>query len=259
MLVKEICRLGYFDKVIVDGYVLPLYNDLGIEVKQNQSIINALENNNQAFSQGIARLRISISGEVLNTESTSEINRMRRHRERELGLRRCLVGGFDRYYIGYADIFIVKSDSLMPKLIENTGNSFDNISKLSKTDYELELLTRAVDIQKKIISESIGLTECNIAIIDRVYIQKHFRRCKISSWIHQNLADLIKTFGMVDIAAAMIVPGDFANESEKLFGMTKEEYEQLLIKHYKNNGYKMTTNNIMVRRFVEKKKLFGVL
>lgn len=259
MLIREICRLGYFDKVVVDGYILPLYNDFGIEIKQDQSIISAIEENNQTFNQGIARLRINIAGESLNNDSPSEIARMRRHREKDLRLKGCNLGIIDRYYIGYVDIFIVKSNNLLPKILEHTGKSYEDIQKISNNDYELTMLLTAINIQHKLLKENKELNECNIAIVDKVYIQINFRRCGISSWIHNNLNDLIKVYGMIDTAAAIMLPGDFNNESKKWFNMTKEEYEQMLMQHYKNVGYKQIQNNILYKQFLKNKRILGII
>lgn len=258
MLVKEICRIGYFDKVTIDGYLLPLYNNLGIEVKQEQTLVTAIEANSQAFNQGIARLRITIYGEASLEDSPVDINRMRRHREKEMRLQRCNFGLFDRYPIAYMDVFIVKSDSLLPKYLNNTGKTYNDISKVSKTDYELEMLSKALELQEKIKKEHSEL-DTNIAIIDRIYVNENFRRCKISTWIHNNLQELINVYGMVTIGAALIVPGDFAAESITKFGMQKEEYEKMLLKHYSTMGYKNGKNGIMTKMFVDRKKLFGIL
>jgi len=255
MLVREICRLGYFDKVIVDGYMLPLYNDLGIEIKHSQSIMDAIEENTQAFSHNVARLRINIAGESLNNELPNDIIRMRRHREKELNLKRCCMEKIDRYYIGYVDIFIVKGNNK----IEETENCYKNIQKISKNEYEYTMLTTAVSIQQRLLKENKELLECNIAIVDKVYVQINFRRCGISSWIHNNLHELIKIYGMLDTVAVILMPGDFNNESKKMFNMTKDEYEQMLTQHYKNVGYKQLQNNVMYRQFLKSKKILGLI
>lgn len=259
MHIREICRMGYFDRVIIDGYMLPLYNDLGIEIKESQSIIDAIEENNQTFSQGIARLRLNIAGEATNIDSPLELARMRKHREKDLGLEKCTLGNMDRYYIGYVDIFILKSNNLLPALLEHKGKTYEDVEKISHNDYELMMLLAAIDIQKNLLDENKNLQECNIAIVDKVFVHYNFRRCGISSWIHDNLSDLIKVYGMIDIAAAIMLPGDFNNESKRIFNMTKEEYEQMLIQHYVNVGYKPIQHNIMYKQFLKTKKILGIL
>ena len=43
MNISEVCRRGYFDNVIIDGYTMPLYNSMGIELHNNESLNEALD------------------------------------------------------------------------------------------------------------------------------------------------------------------------------------------------------------------------
>lgn len=258
MFVKEICRIGYFDRVVFDGYILPLYNDTGIEIKQDQSLIKAIEDNNQAFNQGIARLRINIAGESINNkDSINEVARMRKHREKELKLQRFSLGNIDRYYIGYADLLIVKADSLLPKLLEHKGKTEEDILKISNNEYQSLILSSAIEIQSKLMRESEDNTEQNVAILDKVYVHSNFRRCGISKWLQENLHDLIRIYGLVDVGAVLLIPGDFSDESSRQFNMSKIEYEQLLAKHYRNSGYKIFKDTVMYKIFRKRKSIFN--
>ena len=58
MQVRKICSLGYFDKIYVDGYMMPMYNNKGIEINENESLAESIENNKQSYNQGIGKLKI---------------------------------------------------------------------------------------------------------------------------------------------------------------------------------------------------------
>lgn len=248
MDVIKICKQGYFDRLIVDGYMMPLYNSRGVEIKlNNASLIESIENSNNPFNNGLGKLRINIIGEALNKDTYEEIAKMQEHRETELGLERIKLGVIDRYIIGYVDILILKSDYSLPNNITNKGNTIHELEQTVR-DGDLELIKKACKIQEKLKKETL---DCNIAIIDKLYIHYEFRRCGISSWIHSNIKDIIKLYGMINIGAVLLIPGDFSNESETKFNMTREEYEKMLIKHYKDVGYKVVKDNIMINSIIK--------
>lgn len=246
MLVRKICSLGYFDRLIVDGYMMPMYSNRGIEINEGNSLVEAFELSKQSYNNGIGKLRINIAGEATNEDTQSEIERMREHREKSIGLVRTKIGDTDRYIIGYADILVLKSDNSFPVNICNTGKTVEDILKLAKGEDELKLMTKALSIQQKIKKESGN--DINIAIVDKVYVNKEFRRCKISTWIHSNIREIAKIYGMVDIGAVVLIPGDFNDEATKVFNMTKKEYEDMLEKHYKKIGYRYIDKDIMYKK-----------
>ena len=254
MDVNEICRRGYFDRVVIDGYMMPMYNNKGIVIgNMNESLIDCLENNKTAYNQCMGKLRINVAGEALNKEAYADILRMQEHREKDLKLTGVKIGTTDRYNIGYADILILKNDNLFPDGVTNKGNTEDDMIKLAKGEDELRLMLKALDIQHKNLS-SEEYEKYNIAILDKLYINKQFRQCKISTWIHKNMYDLIKVYGMVDVGAILLMPGDFSSEAKKSFGMTNQEYVEMLIKHYKSMGYKFIADNIMYRNLLKQGK-----
>lgn len=254
MQVRKICSLGYFDRLIVDGYMMSMYNNKGIEIRDNETLVDALEFNKQSYNQGIGKLRINIAGETFNEEIPSEIIRMQEHREKDLGLVRTKLGTIDRYNIGYVDILILKSDYSFPEEVTNKGKTLDDIIKSAKGEDELKLLTSALEIQHNIIKSNSKMTDCNIAIVDKVYINNEFRRCGLSTWIHTNIADIAKIYGMINIEAVLLIPGDFSDEANTRFNMSKQEYEDMLIKHYKNVGYKFINKDIMCKTLEKNKK-----
>lgn len=254
MNVRKICGLGYFDRLIVDGYMIPIYNAKGIEIKSDESLKDAIETNKQVYYQGIGKLKINICGETINSETYEEILRMREHRENELMLKRNKLGTTDRYIIGYVDILILKSDYLFPEEISNKGKTVDDIIKLAKGENELKLLLKALEIQQEIIKKDNGIDDCNIAILDKIYIDKEFRRCGIASWVHNNIGDISKIYGMIDIAAVLLTPGDFADEAEKVYNITTQSYTKILEEHYLQLGYKNIGNDIMCKKLIKNKR-----
>lgn len=248
MKTKKICNLGYFDKLIVDGYMMTMYNNKGIEVGDEESLVDALEDKERAYKQGLGKLRINMLGECLNTEGSEELRIMRKHREEELNLERIKIGNSDRYIIAYADILILKSDYSFPLGVSNKGKTLDDIMKAYETEDKISIITKALEVQQAVINEDNGIYDCNIAIVDRVYVNNEFRQCGISEWIHNNIFSIAKIFGMIDIAGVLLMPGDFSNESSASFGMTKQKYENMLRRHYKKVGYKDIGNNIMYKQ-----------
>lgn len=244
MNVNKICSLGYFDNVIVDGYMLSMFNTKGIEITDNTALVDIVTNSKYS-SQGIAKLRFTVYGESEFNLADDDLLGMRWHREMELGLKKTKVDNKDRYPIGYADILILKSENSLSDMKNVYGDVSEYISTITKSEDEFILLKKAVDIQSKIKRDSSS--DSNIAIVDRVYIDKAFRGCKISSWIHENIFDIIKTYCMINTYAALLIPGDFSNEAESMFGVSKDEYRNMLVKHYKASGYKFIDKAVMCK------------
>lgn len=255
MKVNRICSLGYFDKVIVDGYMMPMYNNKGIEIKNDEKLVESIENNEQSYNQGIGKLKLNIYGEVTPNKSSIDEEKRMANTRTNIGLSSIKIGDKLRYSIGYADILILKSDYSFPENITNKGKTIDDIHKLAKGEDELYIMTQALNIQNNIIAEDNGIDDCNIAIIDRVYVNKEFRRCGISTWIHSNINDIAKIYGMIDIAAVLLIPGDFSNEADEAFNMSSKEYKEMLIKHYKTLGYKFIDKYVMCKYSCQRKTI----
>lgn len=257
MNISRICLIGYFDRVLVDGFAMPMYNTKGIAVESNETLVDAINTNTQSYAQGIGKVRITIYGEADFNAQDDRLLGMRWHREQELKLARTKVGNKDRYAIAYADLLILKSNYSFPEEVKNRGKTSDDISKLAKSEDEYMLLTKALELQKStLMKNNSDENDANIAIVDRVYVNKEFRQCGISSWIHANIGDIIKTFGMIDVASVILIPGDFSNEAQSQFGVSKDKYREFLIKHYKESGYKFIDKYIMCKSIIKKKTSF---
>lgn len=243
MNIHRICSMGYFDRVIIDGFMIPLYNAKGIAITESSGdFTSALYSNANNISQGIAKISINLLGEADNSEPPSEIHRMRSLREDELELERIPYGNKDRYCIAEMNILVLKDDNYLAERIINVNKNGDDISKSFKGETILQLLTKAYDIQKKYKEKDKTGETFNIGVVEEVYVDKSFRRCRISTWLHQNLADIVKVYGMLDLTSAILIPGDFAHEC-KMYGMTTQEYKDMLVKHYKSLGYVFTDDS----------------
>jgi hypothetical protein len=255
MNVDRICLVGYFDRVLIDGYAMPMYNTKGIAIESNETLVDAINTNTQSYAQGIGKVRITIYGEADFNPEDDQLLGMRWHREQELKLTRTKIGNADRYAIAYVDLLILKSNYSFPEEVKNRGKTSNDISKLAKSEDEYMLLTKALEIQKStLMKKDNNENDANIAIVDRLYVNKEFRQCGISSWIHSNIGDIIKTFGMIDIASVILIPGDFSNEAQSQFGVSKDKYRDFLIKHYKEQGYKFVDKHIMCKTIAKTKK-----
>jgi len=252
MNINRLCTFGYFDRIIVDGYTMPVYNAKGIVIKENQDLIEAISNNSNFYEQGIGKLRLTIYGEAEFNMSDDNLLNMRFHREQKLGLSRIKIGNNDRYAIAYADILILKSDNTVQNITKD--EQLNEILKQTKNEDESYLLSKAFEIQRK-DCKKYDVEDCNIAIVDKVYVNKAFRGCNISGWIHDNIKEIVKIFSMINISASLLIPGDFSGEA-RLFRMNNEQYINFLIQHYKNHGYNFLDKTVMYKNLKSKSDKF---
>ena len=97
MNVRDICEKGLFDKVMIDGYMMSMFNNKGIEIENDdESLIAALENNKSAYNQGIGKLRINVIGDALNDGEYEKIIEEQEYREQVLRLSKTKIGKIDR-------------------------------------------------------------------------------------------------------------------------------------------------------------------
>lgn len=233
MNVRDIKRLGYFDEVAIDGWIDPMYRSNGVLIYQDMGLSESMNFCNSQSSNALAHLHVDIFG-IGNNNDTEDILIARD----SLGIR---PDKYNRYCIGYANIVIIKNEQSISRGVENKGRDAQAISGVSKTPDEMSLYEVGLRIAKyasKYRVKDKSFKDMTIAIIDRVYIHNRFRRLGINTWIHQNIEDIINTFGLLYPDVVVLVPGDFSNESEKMFRMTKLEYNEMLRNMYMKFGYK---------------------
>lgn len=227
----RICRLGYFDRVTVDGFLVPMYRAEGIEIDKSLSLADNIESKSTQLQKRTARLRINIYGDSEFDIKDEQLLNMRFTRENKMGLeRRRLNSKMDRYVVAYAEIIVVRDDGI-------ESNYTAMMKELSGED-EISLMKTAY--------KYIDKGSRAVAIVDKVYVYKNFRYSGISTWIHNNIKDLILVYGATETDKAILIPGDFSGEA-KIFMMKSKEYTEFLRKHYKNCGYRSLLGGCMVK------------
>ena len=238
MDVNKILRCGYFDSIKITGKLKPIYDSNGIDITSGDTFKKSVGESAEAFKNGLAQLKVYVLGESTDDEPSNMLDYMRADRA-AAGLR-CIetVNGIDKYVIAYMNILIFKGDNAMTYGIEEKGKTAKAFEKVAKTSDMLDLMLSASQLSKH-IQTNCTYTEdfINIAIIDKVYVLPIFRRSGISTWLHQNMADIINMFALVWPTGMVMSYGDFANESEINFKMSRDSYNKMLLTHYKKLGY----------------------
>lgn len=210
--VSLIKHIGEFDELFITSNISPLYNRNYLKLTDGYNLKETIQYGDYPGESMLATLKINIVGEKLDTSS------------------------MHKYTIGYAYITIVKGENITPNY--RRFENLDNIQLISKSVDEINLCNAGLNIAKHLNIKGITKDNLSIAIINRVYINKEFRRLGINKWIHNNLEDIITNFALIHPDIVVLSYDDFANECNKNFGMTKDEYCKMLHTMYKKLGYK---------------------
>ncbi len=239
MNIKNILRLGYFDRLKIDGKVEPIYTSNGIQILDDLTFKESVEQSNEAYKYGLAHLKVLLIGESDTNIAFLELERMREDRQENGLVKLQSSKNVDKYIVAYADILILKSDFAIPCEIDAKGRMKKDIGKLAKTGDTLDILLASLELSKYIVNKyGCSSNTATVAIIDKIYTYPMFRRNHVSTWFHKNMVDIINMFGMAQPTALVLTYGDFAGESKYLFNMSRERYTKMLICHYKHLGYK---------------------
>lgn len=239
MEVDKILRNGYFDRLRIDGNLKPVCDYTGTVIKNGASFKELLNQSEDGYKHGIAELKLKIIGEATRDESQSRLSDLRESRKQASIIQLDSLPNWERYLVAYACIFIIKSDYAIPYELKNRELSDNSIGKFAKTEDKVELITEALKVRGQIINEYNYPAEyVNIAVVDKVYVAPAFRRCRVSSWIHTNLSDMINLYSLVFPNAVLLAYGDFSDEADTMFNMSKKAYSNMLYKHYTSLGYK---------------------
>lgn len=238
--INKILRTGYFDTIKIDGTIKPVMGSTGTIISGDDTFRSSLEQSSEKFKHGVAHLRLQLTGESKIDANIEELEEMREDRE-ENGIKRLTGTQFvDRYLIAYADILILKSNYSLPYKLSASGKDEESLIALGNTPDIKELLISSLELADKIESKYSYPKDCiAIAIVNKVYVIPIFRRSGISTWIHQNIADLINMYAMMFPTGIMLMYGDFSHEAGKLFKMENATYNKMLKNHYKKLGYKV--------------------
>lgn len=235
--IKNILRLGYFDRLKIDNELYPVYKSSGIEIQADSTFLDSADISLEAHKYGFSHLKLSIIGECDTNISFLELERMRDDRSNNNLIQLKSTRSVDRYLVGYADLIILKSSYSLPSELLSTGKTEYDIEKLAQTSDMLELMLSALELQKWISSKHPD-SKGSIVIVNKLYVYPIFRRNGISTWMHQNLSDMVNLYSLMYPSGIILTYGDFANEAKLVFGMTNQAYTKMLIRHYKCLGYK---------------------
>lgn len=239
MDVEKVLRAGYFDRIKIDGILKPVYEGTGTSIVPFSSFKESLNKSEEAFKHGVAHLKIQLIGECDTNINFVDLTNMREDREK-CGIQKVAstTEDVDRYLVGYADILILKGEYAIPYKIEANGKTTKDIEKLAKTPDTLDIMLAALKLGKYITKKYEYPPDwVNIGIVDKVYAYPIFRRCEISTWIHENIADIINMYSLVWASGILLTYGDFSDEAESVFKQSESTYNKMLLNHYKQLGY----------------------
>ena len=242
MNVGEICRIGFFDKVIISVQVEPVcIND--IELFGDCDFAACANSYGNSLDNSIMKVRLNILGVedihkqvITPDELTKRANR---------GANVFKDGGAHQksYLLAYADLLVIMDVDRNKSAVLEAFKGESDKQRLASAAFSLQ--SRGAN---KVQSQANGFTRNHIAIVDRLYVFPAYRRCRISSWIHDNLREILFSYVNVAVGDILLIPGDFSNESAERFNMTPREYNSLLNKHYEKLGYKPFSENILINR-----------
>lgn len=103
--------------------------------------------------------------------------------------------------------------------------------------------TAGVNLQRFIEGKyKLDRGEPAVAILNKLYIIDLFRENGISSWIHNNIFEIIHQLSTIFVSGAVLECGDFNREAKDKFNLTEEEYTYFLMEHYIKCGYRKITD-----------------
>lgn len=184
--------------------------------------------------------RIELIGESnLSDWQESEIIRQRNNRKlyniKPVQLNK---NGVDRYIIGYINILYTDSKKIG---IENCLKE-QSLKQLAQQQDELDTLDFLQKYSLEI--EKSKRKQAQIGLIDRMYVDQAFRGNRIGGWMLDNITDIVEFYSKVKLDALVLEAGDFANEAETQFKMSREQYvTTYLEKFYSKHGFKKYRSN----------------
>lgn len=227
MDIANICRLGYFDNIKLSGTMVTTSN--------NGLIIRDTIFKNNITKDTISKLRINIVGESID-DSSDIVEYSKNH-----CLNHFKAGKSNFYIIGYLDAFILKG-KYNQVLYKDISNDIVPNNYTSKNN-EMETITAGVNLQRFIEGKyKLDRGEPAVAILNKLYIIDLFRENGISSWIHNNIFEIIHQLSTIFVSGAVLECGDFNREAKDKFNLTEEEYTYFLMEHYIKCGYRKITD-----------------
>lgn len=236
MNVQMICALGGFDRIFVDGTTNTMPAS-GITINNNDSFLECLNNDPMIHEHSITRLRINIIGEIIESSDIDEVRQYKKALEHD-GVKAMQTGIVSRYCIGYANIILLKGNEyFMTEESFSKSKNEQSMEIIGKKGDESGLLVAALRLGNHIVNTVRNeYDDATIAVIDRIFVHRKFRHLGISTWIHDNVCDIIHTYSLCRPNATLLAYADFTNEAAYL-NITQDDYLDTLHKHYVDRGY----------------------
>lgn len=242
MNVGEICRIGFFDKVTLGVQVEPVCVQ-DIEIFGDSSFVACANSYGNCLDNSIMKVKIHILGvEDIHRQMLTPDDLTRRA-NRGASVFKDGESKQKSYLLAYADIMIIMDVDRNKSAILDAFKSEPDKQRLAGAAFSLQ--RRGAH---KVQSQANGFVRNHVAIVDRLYVYPAYRRCRISSWIHDNLREILFSYVNVAVGDIILIPGDFSSEAADKFNMTPREYNTLLNKHYEKLGYKPFNENILINR-----------
>lgn len=242
MNVGEICRLGFFDKVTISLQVEPVcLND--IELFGECNFAACANSYGNSLDNSIMKVRINILGVEDIHKQVITPDELTKRANRGANIFKDGGNHHKSYLLAYADVLVIMDVDRNKSIILDAFNGESDKQRLVSAAFSLQ--SRGAN---KAQSQANGFVRNHIAIIDRLYVFPAYRRCRISSWINNNLREILFSYVNVAVGDVLLIPGDFSNESADKFDMTPREYSIMLNKHYETLGYKPFSENILINR-----------
>ena len=235
MNVREICDRGYYDKVTINFVTEPMYGD-DIEIFGDMTFDGSVNNDSNLIDTGIFKVRINILGVSTIQKKVITPDELDLDRKRKATLYKVGINKEKSYLLAYADLIVVKDGE---RLDYGIDDRFENAND-KKT-----LVNTAITLQDK--NNNSNITN-NVVIVDKVYVYERYRSCGISRWIHENIRSIMGTYMNIHVGDILLIPGDFSMEARTKFGMSDEQYIDMLRKHYLSVGYKQMRNGLMINK-----------
>lgn len=259
--VDKLKAIGYLDKVLITGLHRPLHPSIGIELT-GKDIGTCLESEYSGMSQHFSRVTVQILGESTTALGGSPLN----YGQARLGLRKY----YDRdaliskkspntkviqevFVICTADLIVFDGNVIA---LEEEPNWIDSVAKESD---DTNSILAAVELSRYIQVRN-NTFAAGTVMVDKVYTDKVFRHCGVSTWLHDNLKHIVEYLCNLQVDGAILVAGDYTHESEVMFNMTPLDYIEMLTSHYSDCGYSkaeqvipkfsgINTSNMLYRLF----------
>lgn len=230
MNVRKLCNRGQYDKITLNITTEPLYGS-DIELYDEMSFEDSLCTGNNVADTGMFKVRINILGVYFTKDRPVSRDAMRDlDKNRKAVLYKVGANKERSYLLAYADLIIVRDGSTLSYNANDVVNSSEDRRALIHTASNLKNHGN------------------NVVIVDKVYVYDKYRQCGISSWIHQNIRGIMYQYIGVDVSDIILIPGDFSAEAGTKFGMTDEQYLDMLRNHYLSVGYEQMKSGLMIRR-----------